>query len=171
MMRDGRPPRRGCGLKCKWGTSPNRRYTVAPLTGVWIEITATYRDEDLPERSPPSRGRGLKFYAPARHQMNMMVAPLAGGRGLKWCCPSQMACCSPFSFIVSFLFPLYISRSKNRPIIPLHSTRRACPPRCVPEASGTPPSLRLLQLAHDLLAHRLLRILRQGILDLRCVIP
>lgn len=97
--------------------------------------------------------------------------PPRGGRGLKWCCPSQMACCSPFSFIVSFLFPLYISRSKNRPIIPLHSTQRARPPRRAPEASGTSPSLRFLQLAQDLLAHRLLWILRREILDLRCVIP
>lgn len=103
--------------------------------------------------------------------VHLCCRPPRGGRGLKWCCPSQMACCSPFSFIVSFLFPLYISRSKNRPIIPLHSTQRARPPRRAPEASGTSPSLRFLQLAQDLLAHRLLWILRREILDLRCVIP
>ena len=141
-----------------------------PSRGAWIEILLMMFHLPRQKGRPPRGGRGLKWANLGTHTMRK-VSPPSRGRGLKWCCPSQTACCSPFSFIVSFLFPLYILRSKNRPIIPLHSTRRACPPRRAPEASGTSPSLRLLQLAHDLLAHRLLRILRRGILDLRRVIP
>ena len=144
--------------------------TSPPSRGAWIEIIISPFRARFGQ-SPPSRGAWIEISALTWPPPPPRCRPPRGGRGLKWCCPSQMACCSPFSFIVSFLFPLYISRSKNRPIIPLHSTQRARPPRRAPEASGTSPSLRFLQLAQDLLAHRLLWILRREILDLRCVIP
>ena len=166
-----RPPSRGAWIEIRRSFSgPMPESPSPPSRGAWIEIRCPGDGALDRHRRPPHGGRGLKYYWEVI-PVTFNGRPPRGGRGLKWCCPSQTAYCSPFSFIVSFLFPLYTSRSKKRPIIPLHSTRRACPPRCAPEASGTSPSLRLLQLAHDLLAHRLLRILRRGILDLRRFIP
>ena len=172
LHRPSSPPSRGAWIEIRAGLHLLRLQPESPPSrGAWIEIGGSMIFARISSASPPSRGAWIEILPSAGGRTSRSRRPPRGGRGLKWCCPSQMACCSPFSFIVSFLFPLYILRSKNRPIIPLHSTQRTCPPRRAPEASGAAPSLRLLQLAHDLLAHHLLRILRRGILDLRRLIP
>ena len=50
---------------------------VAPLAGAWIEIYVLGHGSGL-YKSPPSRGRGLKFFFWRLSRSTRLVAPLAG---------------------------------------------------------------------------------------------
>ncbi len=75
------PPSRGRGLKRPATRQTEKRPTVAPFTGAWIE-TLTAGFGWLPRPSPPSRGRGLKQRRNCRRLANGMSPP-SRGRGLK----------------------------------------------------------------------------------------
>jgi len=55
---------------------------IAPITGARIETNITDEVRDKADRSPPSRGRGLKRKYPSSNSIPMKSPP-SRGRGLK----------------------------------------------------------------------------------------
>ena len=52
--------------------------SVTPFAGVWIEITAVVKAFIVSQRSPPSRGCGLKYYEIGEYNLDYVVTPFAG---------------------------------------------------------------------------------------------
>ena len=52
--------------------------SVTPFAGVWIEITAVVKAFIVSQRSPPSRGCGLKFFDYLLCGRYNQVTPFAG---------------------------------------------------------------------------------------------
>ena len=71
------------GLKYENDELPLTRVIVAPHAGAWIEINPGLRIRRIPRCRSPCGGRGLKYIRSVSISNGFLVAPHAGGRGLK----------------------------------------------------------------------------------------
>ena len=84
LMRIGRPPHGGRGLKCKDKNILSAMTESPSPRRAWIEMPSAHRGGAVRARRPPHGGRGLKLRRVESDISAAVRRPPHGGRGLKF---------------------------------------------------------------------------------------